>query len=266
MILPTYTVTVNGNARTAAWNMYYDETCTPDVAAMHFLQHGGIEPEVTHLLLRVLQEGDLAVDVGANIGFLSLLMSRLVGKTGRVLAIEPGTNNLGKLKQNIGLNVVSNIEMFEGAAWHEDADIDFYMHADGGRNACVPDPKSLSRSRVPARKLDTLLPDRVPKVIKIDAEGAEHAILRGSILLLDMVPYWVVELNQCALAQFKLTRQDVRDFMRKRNYLMFLLRRDGELPTFVPHKTELKSEIENLNVLFSNEENISKAWPEVQLD
>ena len=53
---------------------------------------------------RVVKPGDYCVDVGAHIGYFTLLLSRLVGETGYVLAFEPGTNNLPKLKRNLELN------------------------------------------------------------------------------------------------------------------------------------------------------------------
>lgn len=265
MILPAYEVTLKNDFHSISWSMYYDETCMADKAALHFLQHGGIEPELAHFLLRALKPGDLAVDVGANIGFISLMMSQLVGETGKVLAIEPGANNIDKFNQNMALNEVSNVQLFEVAAWFEDADLDFYLHIDSGRNSCAPDDKFINQLNVKGRKLDTLIPT-VPKVIKIDAEGAEANILKGASRLLHSVPYWVMELNHIALAQFKLTRQDIRDFMHRRGYEMFLLRRDGEFPMLLPNNVGLRCEIENLNVLFTAMENIRAVWPEVALD
>ena len=59
------------------------------------------EPDIGWLLMRALRPGDFAIDVGANVGFFTLMMAKLVGPEGKVLAVEPGPDNMKKLGSNL---------------------------------------------------------------------------------------------------------------------------------------------------------------------
>src|ERR1700722_2471622 len=69
-------------------------------ADMHRIAY---EPDVSNFLFRVLKEGDIAIDVGANVGYFTCLMAAIVGPTGKVYSFEPGLNNLPKLDKNLAL-------------------------------------------------------------------------------------------------------------------------------------------------------------------
>jgi FkbM family methyltransferase len=73
------------------------------------LHFGTWEPNITHVISGILQEGDVFVDVGANIGYHSLLGSKLVGSTGSVVAIEPVPDTFAMLLDNLRLNSCSNV-------------------------------------------------------------------------------------------------------------------------------------------------------------
>ncbi len=70
---------------------------------------GTYEPEITRVLQQVVREAWLALDIGAHIGYYTLLFSRLVGPQGRVVAFEPSSENFQMLKANIELNACSNV-------------------------------------------------------------------------------------------------------------------------------------------------------------
>src|SRR5688572_13621160 len=69
----------------------------------------------TRLFRELIRPGMVVVDVGANIGYFSLLASTLVGPTGRVYAFEPDPVNCALLRKNVRLNRVTNIEVIESA-------------------------------------------------------------------------------------------------------------------------------------------------------
>lgn len=71
------------------------------------------EPLSTEFFKGEIKEGDICIDIGANIGYYALLESRLVGKNGKVYAIEPVPKNTNLLKRNIEINNYSNIEVFQ---------------------------------------------------------------------------------------------------------------------------------------------------------
>jgi hypothetical protein len=93
-----------------------DESPLNENPILDFLRGGNLyEPHIANLLVRVLGKGDVAVDVGGNIGFFTVLASILVGPAGRVVAFEPGTENLERLRANLALNDCKNVTIIEKA-------------------------------------------------------------------------------------------------------------------------------------------------------
>jgi len=148
---------------------------------------GAYEPWVVETLHRELRPGDFCIDVGAHIGYHALLMSKLVGPKGLVVAFEPFPRSFHFLRENAALNGASNLKA-ENIALSSgcetlrltfSADEELSMtpsvagYAVEGREAAV---------EVPALSLDSYLHqmDRIPSLIQIDVEGAEMSVLRGA--------------------------------------------------------------------------------------
>lgn len=249
--------------RRVEFDMTYDPSFAADQATRYFLERDACcEPEVAHLMARVLREGDTAVDVGANVGFFTLLMSRLVGSSGRVLAFEPGVNNICKLSDNVGLNRMQNVTMHAVPLWSRNQEVTFYTRQDSGLNSLVSDDLALSGTKMQAEMLDAYCRGVAPRLIKIDAEGAEEHILRGAESLAQ-VEYVACELNALALEKFGSSGAALSQYMYEGGYQMFLLHPDGALPTLVPLGTTLLTNRLNLNVMFSTVGAVGRAWPQV---
>lgn len=75
---------------------------------------GTYEPDISYILPSLIHPGMLVVDAGAHQGYFTLLLARLVGSTGRVLAFEPNKENLGLLQQSVHLNHVTHVSTY---AW-----------------------------------------------------------------------------------------------------------------------------------------------------
>lgn len=224
------------------------------------------EPEVVRCMARVLRPGDFAVDAGANIGFFSLYMSRLVGPTGRVLAIEPGPNNLPKLRANLELNRVANIEVLAKALRIGDGPQVLYTGPDGGLNSMAAHEDAGEAHEVEAVWIGDVVVG-VPQLLKIDIEGAERAALaggKGGLYFRLCLPAFVIaEMNSKALARFGDSPESLRMLMSISGYDLFVLHPDGALPTLVPPNCEVRPERENTNVLFSTLDAVGEAWHEV---
>ncbi len=82
---------------------------TTDVAGRMLATSGVWEPHVTAVVRSVLRPGDVVVDVGANIGYFTLLAARLVGSSGRVHALEPSVGTYERLVANLELNDAANV-------------------------------------------------------------------------------------------------------------------------------------------------------------
>jgi FkbM family methyltransferase len=114
------------------------------------------------------------VDVGANIGCLTLFASRLVGDSGHVFSIEPHPRTVRYLRGNVTLNRRNNITVIHAAAGDHQANI----HLSDGRS---DDQNRVSKTGVPVQldTLDSILPDVPIRLLKIDTEGFELFALRG---------------------------------------------------------------------------------------
>lgn len=223
------------------------------------------EPELVELLLRALKPGDVAVDGGANIGFFTLLMSRLVGATGHVHAVEPDERNLALLRRNLALNNILNVTVVSGVLGAADGFGDFYAYADTGAGSTVPSEASDTPSRVPMWALDTLTRNSAPRFIKLDLEGGEQASLSGAKMTLGLSGRLciVVELNPECLDRAGTPAATLRSGLAFYGYDPYVLRADGSLPALVPPGTLLRPVRANGNVLFARPGTIERAWPEV---
>lgn len=136
-------------------------------------------------LRAMLRPGMTFVDVGANTGFFALIAARLVGPTGRVLAIEPEPENCTRIQRNIELNGYGNIDVVEVALADADGEAQLHLASDHGHHSLLTtSPDRVGRTiTVPQRTLDSLLAERGVErvdVMKIDVEGFEVEVLRGA--------------------------------------------------------------------------------------
>ena len=168
------------------------------------------EPEVTAAVRSLLAPGGTFVDVGANIGWYSLLAASLVGPAGTVLAVEPNTHNCELLKVSCERNDFTNIALFNAAVSDRAGWVALETDASNGR--VIPlgpldhtvGPIACSYA-VPAFTLDELLVARgilaQVDAVKVDVEGVETAVFSGASRLLgDVRPSVVFEWYPKALA------------------------------------------------------------------
>lgn len=143
------------------------------------------EPHVTHVLRSVLSPGHTFVDVGANIGYFSLLAASLVGSAGRVIAFEPNPANCELLRRSATANGFEKVIDLHPVAVAEQNQQLHFATAGIDSNGRVVNPAEAAAEVVPlptveAVALDDALAscDRVD-VIKLDVEGAEARAWRG---------------------------------------------------------------------------------------
>jgi FkbM family methyltransferase len=148
-----------------------------------------IEPELTDRLIGSLRPGDCFVDVGANMGYFSVLASRIVGDGGSVLAFEPCQANLNSLLRNVKLNRCRNVNIFsialsDAVSRHEMAAPPFYNWG----VATLGGSDLGEKSSLFAFPFDSLAwpADVLARIslIKIDTEGHDLNVLHGMQSLL----------------------------------------------------------------------------------
>jgi FkbM family methyltransferase len=158
-----------------------------DYAVGHTLARtAGYEPEVSAALRRVLGRGATFIDIGANIGWFSLLGASIVGPGGRVVAVEPNPRNVALLRESVRDNGFENIEVLPVAVAERPGVAALETDGSNGRLIPIdgPPPETMEASFVVATYplddlLDSLGTNRVD-VMKIDVEGAEPLVLLGA--------------------------------------------------------------------------------------
>jgi FkbM family methyltransferase len=123
-------------------------------------------------------------DLGANVGFYSLLASVLVGEQGHVYCFEPLAANVALLKRHMEMNGIRNCTIVEAAVTADDGW--GYLDASGDRS--MAHLSEGGENTVRTVKLDTLVESgeiRPPKVLQIDIEGAEFEALRGGARMIE---------------------------------------------------------------------------------
>src|SRR5437870_4121888 len=98
------------------------------------------EPDVSGALSRILSADDVFVDVGANVGFFTLLASLLVGANGRVVSFEAASTALAELRGHIALNQLANVTVVPKAASDEVGEATFYLNRDDVGGNALWDP------------------------------------------------------------------------------------------------------------------------------
>lgn len=148
------------------------------------------EPHVTAVVRELLRPGDTFLDIGANIGYFTMLAASLVGETGRVIAVEPNRDNCALIEMSIEANGWKHITVLPYAA--AEAEQIFQLDTGGaGSNGRVIDnsplatPGSGAPNPVQAVVLDQMLADEARlDVVKLDIEGAEPRAVAGMMGLL----------------------------------------------------------------------------------
>lgn len=210
------------------FSLFFDET---DVAVGRTI--GGGHPYEIHLanfLKKVLQPGMTFVDVGANIGFFTLLGAREVGESGKVIAVEPNSENCRLIMLSLRHNHIANVKLLSVALGAETGTA-FFTPAMGSNGTLQPESEDsllgANCTIVPLAPLDALVSERVD-VIKMDAEGAEGSVLRGAVgLIATSRPIIVSEFSPAMIAtNSKMSATDFLDFFSSRDYAIRLLPRD----------------------------------------
>jgi len=142
-------------------------------------------------LQRIVRPGMTTLDVGANLGLYTVLLSRLVGPTGRVIAFEPDPHHFALLSKNCALNACANIEAHNLALGSASGRLALHKEIlNSGNNFLgYGSIRSGSEVEVDVVSLDEFLPALRPDLVKIDVQGWEVEALRGMRRMLAATPH-----------------------------------------------------------------------------
>jgi len=152
------------------------------------------EPVETRVIKELVNEGDIVVDAGANIGYYTVLMSKEVGPNGKVYAFEPGKECFDILAKNVKENNCNNVVLINKAISDKEGEIKFYVNEkDKASSSILEETKHLGKEViVKATTLDKEVIEDVD-FMKMDIEGAELGGLIGGKELLQNCGKMVIE-------------------------------------------------------------------------
>ena len=173
------------------------------------------EHQCRSIILNFLKPGSVFLDIGANIGYYSLLASRRVGEKGRVIAFEPNPITVKRIQKNIVLSGASNIELFDFALSNKEDVVELYCptsETHGYTSMRNHGWENVDCYKVSTKKLDDSLPTNLTRIdlIKIDVEGAEMLAFEGAReVIKNFKPPILMELNEKASENFGYDTLDV---------------------------------------------------------
>ena len=180
------------------------------------------EPKSTEAIKKIVKNGDIVLDIGANIGYYSVLLSKLVGDSGRVIAFEP-TKHYGEvLKKNLEVNRISNVSVQEYALSDRDEkDTIFIGESSATINWAYDERDKEGSEIIIKKKLDDIVDDLgLDKIdfIKIDIDGHEPAFLKGAIeSIYRYKPIILCEIAHLNYLEAGVTAWDFYDFLIDNN-------------------------------------------------
>jgi FkbM family methyltransferase len=208
------------------------------------LYHKEYEPSLVNLALKYLDKNRDAIDIGANVGFYTVLFARTI-QNGRVLAIEPTLNSLRRLNRNIQLNGVAKKTIVFGGAASDYTGKGEIKSLKGKEEystlGCWKHP-SIKNENFSVYDIEISTVDRLvsqyaldPGFMKIDVEGLECPVLKGAKnTIKTRRPIILSELSDCLLRQNGSSSIEVVQFIESLNYTVV----NAEVPEIRPETTE----------------------------
>lgn len=150
----------------------------------HLMLDGYWEMPTTEALVRCVRPGMVVADVGANVGYFTILMADLVGSSGKVMAFEPNPAMAERIRRSAYLNgLTERVEIYPVALYDANCPVSFLMPSDEPKNAYISPYEGVELTGgviLDAERLDSRAEWHSIELLKIDAEGAEERIWAGA--------------------------------------------------------------------------------------
>lgn len=186
------------------------------------------DPAETCVVNALVKRGDTVLDVGANYGWYTTLMSKLVGSSGQVHAFEAAPTTMALLQRNCRENGVGReVTLNNVALGSAPGTVTIHVPKQHGGASLKPYyDEPVAKHDVPMITLDSYLADKKVsgiKLAKMDVEGSELAILKGASTLLksDSPPVWLMEVSRVASGPFGYTPEELTAYLADHGYEVF---------------------------------------------
>jgi len=210
----------------------------PDQIQSRIYFFGIWEPEISDYIAKHLVAGDRFIDVGANVGYFSLLAASIVGSTGSVCAIEASPSIFATLQRNVVRSGYSHLKLFHKAVSDAPGQLSIFLGPAANRGSTttissVATRKGQAReAEVPADTLSAIIGEADllgARLIKIDIEGAEYLLFSGIAHLLprfSSTTEWLIEISPKAIAEQGRSAVDLLEMFRSSGYELYKIRND----------------------------------------
>jgi len=204
----------------------------------HDLMYESFEDAELRFVERLLRPGMTVVDIGAHHGLYTMLAAKRVGRRGKVIAFEPSPRECRRLQRHLRVNGFRNVELDQRAVADANGETDFFLvqgFRDWGnslRPPAVSEPTE--KIRVNVCRFDEALAQRgIRQVdfIKVDAEGAELAVLQGASALLQKAPRPAIlaEVQDLRTRAWGYAAREITALLASWNYQWFCVGETGDL-------------------------------------
>jgi FkbM family methyltransferase len=214
-------------------SLYVDPRDT--IVSRRILESGHWEVWTTMAVLSLLRRGDRVVEVGANLGYYTVLMADRVGPGGAILSLEANPRLAAMIEDSVALNGFQDrVSVLNRAALDKPGPISFVTSTSNSgaghvrilAEAPFADAETIT---IDAVRLDDVCPDRID-FIRLDAEGCEPQILRGAQDVLARNPDIVVCLEWSVIQILSRTSiTDFIDWMSREGFAFWRIDRDARL-------------------------------------
>lgn len=195
----------------SGFNLLIDES-------LRRLNLGNEDDFVSHII-KFLPKDGVFIDIGANLGIHSIIAARHMGKDCKVIAVEPIKSNQKLLKRNIKLNKISEkVTLIPTALSSEKGTQTMYFEDGFSPAASFKSDSFLNNSvNVPTETLDSIISKYklAPNLIKIDVEGAEYEVLKGSKKTLSITNNLLIEIHNYKLNEFGTSLDEILAFLKE---------------------------------------------------
>jgi len=214
---------------------------TSEVHGYILSMYGLLEPELSFFIRRLLVENDFFLDIGANVGYYSVLASKVNPKC-QIYAFEPTPVTFAVLQENILSNQPCVIRAEQMALGQRTGVLKFDIYADKALNSVNVDERHpffeagpVAVLDVPCAKLDDYLSENdlpIPDVVKLDVEGYEYFVLHGATSMLASIqaPILFCEVEPLWLKRFGLSSDALIDWIEGFGYRSFAITQSGMIP------------------------------------
>ena len=206
----------------------------------------------TKIIREEIHEGDIVIDVGANIGYYTLIFAQLVGSSGKVFAFEPEPKNFEILRKNIEINNYQNIIAEQKIVSDESGMTKLFIAEQGIVGHRINQQKSSQKFiEVESIILDNYIKklnlDNKINFIKIDVEGSEPKVLEGAKEIMQKSNQLKIftEFNREAVEEYGIEPKEMIDLFYRNGFKIYL-----------PNYKENKINLTNVNELLTSKETL----------